>query len=292
MPTSESSKITYRSMLKKVWLDDIDEPSMEKLMELSLPSRKTASMAIIHKMRELEKFSQEEIDVFGKVAKDARILDNLKRVNRPATEQEQENVIRWENVISIRNQLENNRNISIQNHIKYIMLCLFTYLPPNRGEIYINCYINQKIDDESNTLDIPNKKFIIRKHKTSHRKGGYEIYLESPLIDILTEWSDITKRYNNRLLFVKDGQPMSSKIFTEKMYNIFNKKISTDMLRKIYITQKRKENPNMSMQELQDLAASMHHSLTQQELTYYKKDLKIPDKQKYPYIKLLNRATT
>lgn len=260
-------------MLKRVWRDE--EPNEELLLKLPLPSRKIASVAIVRKMKELGR-PQEEIDKYGKIARDSRLEDNITRINRNSTEQEQENFIPWDQIVARRVALEAHKDKSLKDHMKYVVLSMFTLIAPQRGEVFMNCYINKDIEG-SNIIDLTTKKFTVREHKTKRTRGTFIIDLPDELVVILQNWVDhYTKKElnrENRLIFAAKHNPLQPPNFTFMMYAIFGSKISTDMIRKIYITYRVAQG--MTMQERIDLAASMDHTLFQQEFTYNRKDIKL-----------------
>jgi integrase len=263
----------YDSMLRRVWRDD--EPNEELLLDLPLPSRKIASVAIVRKMRDLGR-PQEEIDKYGKIARDSRLEDNMNRVNRKSTKQEQENFIPWAQVLARRESMKNYKEKGIKDHMKYIVICMFTMIAPQRGEVFMNCFINRDVEG-SNIIDLTTKEFTVREHKTKRTRGTFVIPLPDELVSILTNWlEDCVRREVNadsRLIFAAKCNPVQPPNFTSMMNAIFNSKISTDMIRKIYITHRVAQG--MTMQERIDLAASMDHTLFQQEFTYNKKDIEI-----------------
>lgn len=269
---SQQTIKTYNSLLRKAWLPPETKPSIERLNALPLPSKKLASIAVIRRMKELN-FPQEEINPFAQIAKHTRIEDNLLRTKRGSTQQEIDNFITWNNILSIRQNYQQLATKNIQNHMKYIILCLFTYLPPNRGEIFINCYVNKDIPNY-NILDTNTNKFIIRKHKTKSSLGTYTIPIPPDLQEILKEWVKVTINHNDLLLFTKNDTPLDSPNFTQLMYRIFQRKVSTDMLRKIYITHKLNDKNNpLSIEDRINLANQMGHTITQQDFTYNRFDI-------------------
>ena len=67
---------------------------------------------------------------------------------------------------------------------------------------------------------------------------------------------------------------MDSSMFTSFIHSIFDKNISTDMLRKIYISHRVKEG--ITMEERKRIADIMGHSVLTQEFMYnkdFKEDL-------------------
>jgi hypothetical protein len=71
------------------------------------------------------------------------------------------------------------------------------------------------------------------------------------------------------LLSTTTGRPVSEVSFNKLMTNIFGKGISTNMMRKIYVTDKL-ENEELSIAERKELAHIMGHNISTQEFMYNK----------------------
>ena len=237
---------------------------------LSLSNRKLTTVAIVMLIKDnTDIYDKDLLDFYGKLARDARNEDTIQRINRPATEQELESFIDWNDIIKLRETYNKKKNNNDRDYMKYITLCLFTMLPPQRGQVFYNCYIDKDVEG-SNILDIDKKILIIREYKTKRIYGTIELPLTDELIDIIKEWKLYKKKGDGRLIYNIKGETMSTSVFTAFMYSIFNSNISTDMLRKIYISHKISEG--IDIKERQKLSEEMGHSVFLQEFIYNKKD--------------------
>lgn len=163
-----------------------------------------------------------------------------------------------------------NDNTDIITWRKYVILALYSCLPPLRGEEYYNTYIKtyKKSDlnnyinkNDFNFYDTTSGTLIIKKYKTEKIYGTRILKFPPRLKKIVNQWIKIQKK--DKLIDV------SQQLFTETLFNIFEPyKISTSALRKIYISNFVKK---MDGKKRQELAYKMGHSLQAQEFIYKKK---------------------
>ena len=197
------------------------------------------------------------------------------------TQKEKDNWIPYSDVKKkfneIKKEIKKNKNKNLFQ--KYLALAFYNYLPPLRGEEYYNTVIINNCSDGSyenllkltkrNILDITNKKLVSYYYKTANVYGLRIIDLPKPLIDIVKE-SQILNDFNHFLFPNHQSvrpSPMSQPAFTNLLFRIFDpNKISTSMLRKIYISDilKKMKEPN----KRKELAYIMGHSIDAQEFTY------------------------
>lgn len=163
-----------------------------------------------------------------------------------------------------------------QQYQKYLVLSLYTYIPPLRGEEYTNAIIvsvsSPKLYDcltkatKKNIMDIKHHKFVSAFYKTSSTYGTRIIDVPNPLVKIVRTWFQITGN-QNLLLNLQTNQPFTQQAFTAFLNRIFEpNRISTSMLRKIYISNKLKTLRDPAKRK--KLAHIMGHSLETQEFIY------------------------
>jgi hypothetical protein len=160
---------------------------------------------------------------------------------------------------------------------KYLILALYTIIPPLRGEEYYNSIVEEcdkKIlekcieNRDYNFYDPKSGNLVVKKYKTMRKYGTRIIKFPPRLMKIINEWLEIKENYlgnkNNKKLF-----NLSQQAFTETLFAIFTPfKISTSALRKIYISSCVK---GMNGKKRQEIARIMGHSLEMQEFVYKKK---------------------
>lgn len=158
----------------------------------------------------------------------------------------------------------------------YIILCLMTgkYLAPRRLKDWTECKFH-KTDDQSNYLECTsgNKKrnktfqFVFNNYKTSKFYGAQKINCPKELYAILEPFIKLCP--TEYLLCDSHKQKLSPVKLNQRLNKIFGKKVSCNILRHSYDTEKLKNVPGLD--QLKDLAQSMGHSVMQ-SLLYAKKD--------------------
>jgi len=144
---------------------------------------------------------------------------------------------------------------------KHLLLALYYFIPPLRQGEYINTTFTD--DGTNNFVDITNSRFVMRKYKTSNKYGERLIHIPPKLLKIILDYKATSG--SNYLL----GKLYSSSGITKMLNGIFGgKKVSIDMLRKSYITEKIE---SLTMPERKDLAHTMGHGIETQHFIYNKK---------------------
>ena len=132
-------------------------------------------------------------------------------------------------------------------------------------------------------MNLKTKKLILIHHKSAKTHGTREIKIPDELNDILIDYrlNEDPKGQKKVYLVHKrytTEEPLESSSFT-RLFNTLlgGKKVSSSMLRKIFISQKLDED--MSRKERKTLSKQMGHKAAQQVLTYSKFSEKLKDKQ-------------
>jgi hypothetical protein len=181
--------------------------------------------------------------------------------------------------------------VSIQ---KYLIILLYTRLPPMRldfamtkiinediigDDISVNSQIEQFCDTDNSVCNIINLKdniFYLVKYKTKKTYGMKKILLDNETIDVIKLYikhreyvlSDTTP-YLLLNLNNKRGEGLSKNSLTKTLNRIFGKNISVSLLRKSYISEKYPVTHNFN--EMQKDAYIMGHSVDTQQRIYRKK---------------------
>lgn len=214
-------------------------------------------------------------------SKNAREADTTEK-----TDKQDNNWITWSDVNSKRKELEvhlptpKTKLITTQiwnNMLSYVVLCLYTMIPPRRNLDYQNLYVvkkwNDKMDTDKNYYDLNTQKLIFNKYKTSKAHGTQEIEIDdvNDLRAALTHYINFhpdKKKPEFRLLVNMDGSPLSSiNSITRILNKIFDKKIGSTMLRHVYLSDKYK----LDLGEMKKDAEAMGHTLSTQR-DYIKTD--------------------
>ena len=120
-------------------------------------------------------------------------------------------------------------------------------------------------ESKDNYVDLKKNMFIFQNYKTAKNYHKVEIPLPKKLKNILTKWFKINR--TDYILFDKYFKPINATKITERLNNVFGKKLSTSMLRHIFITDKFRD---VNLQEIADTATDMGNS-PMQLLQYVKK---------------------
>ena len=202
-----------------------------------------------------------------------QIMDNYEENKK--SEKENDNWISWEDVLKVREKVKK----SIQTPFdfqKYVIMCIYTMLPPLR-----NTYTDVKILHHSRHVKTGNyllitkktKRFIFHEYKTENCYGRIETLVPKDLSKVLDEWLKINKS-DNLLVSADMETPMSNNAFTQLLQKIFlkytDKKIGTQMLRKIFISEN--VDGKMNFKNKKRIARKMHHSFITQQCIYNKLD--------------------
>jgi len=200
--------------------------------------------------------------------------------NQSRNETQQENWLSWNEIKHVFEELEKEvkplltkkiENLTDKNIKKiqeYILLSLYVLIPPRRSLDYTNFKIkdvDQKID---NFYDVKKKEFVFNTYKTSKKHGEQRVKIPVRLQSILKKWIAINP--SDMLLFSENGKELKQNQITNWLNKIFDKKISVNMLRHIYITENvLKDMPKLT--HLEEVASDMGNTVNQQML-YVKRD--------------------
>jgi integrase len=109
-------------------------------------------------------------------------------------------------------------------------------------------------------------RFYFNRYKTADKYGLQVLDVPKDLQALLRKWMKIND--SDYLLFSSNKRPLSSPQINRILNKVFDKRVSVDMLRHIYLTNHYKDMP--SLKDMETLAADMGHSVNQQML-YVKK---------------------
>lgn len=202
------------------------------------------------------------------------------------TEVQKNNWLTWDQVIEIYDKIKseiklNKKKITetmFNKLLKYVILSLYVLIPPRRNldwqkMLIITTSNKDSIEDKKyNYLDIPNKQFIFNVYKTSSKYGETKIPIPEKLMEILELYINNHPLYDKKnkkqgnnnipLLVYYNGKPFEKvNSITRILNKIFNKKISSSMLRHIFLSSKYSKDLN----EREKDAKMMGHSLQTQK---------------------------
>lgn len=263
---TESSVKTYKSVLTNLFkkcypdeemsLDLFDNHGhiLKTLMEEPYNKRKSKLSALV--VLTGNKYYQKQM------MEDKEEL-NKDNINQTKNEKQEEAMIPMSEVDEIYKQMEMNAkahltkkqlNANDFNEIqKWILLSLTSgiFLAPRRSADWNMKWRNYD-EAKDNYVDIKNKQFVFNAYKTAKIYGQTKVEIPKPLQVILNKWFKINP--TDYVLFDGKEKPLTSPQITHRLNSIFNKKISTSMLRHIYLTHK---FGNVNLKDLNDTASAM-----------------------------------
>lgn len=279
---SAGSIKTYKSILKNIYdkcYDDReykfahfndDNHILEHLKEIPFNKRKTvlAGLSVLTKNPAYTRVMMGDIHEYNE--------NQLKQEKTPAQEI---GMIQPEEVEAIFNGLESNAKhylkkaqhtpADLNEIMKWVILALTggLFQAPRRS-IDFGMMKWRNIDKATdNYIDIKANKFVFQNYKTAKSYGIQECEVSKPLKLILNKWFRVIPDGCDYVLFDAKHNGLSSPQMTHRLNEIFGKKISTSMLRHIYLT---KKFGNVDLEELQNTASAMGNS-SMQALLYVKK---------------------
>lgn len=209
------------------------------------------------------------------------MMEDIKEINEETkqntrNEREANNWISQEEVDAIYNQyekfikpiatkirkgeeLDKKELFAFQN---FITLALYVLNPPRRIQDYILFKI-KNIDTKTDNY-LKGNKFIFNKYKTSTIHGCQEVDVHPMLLKYLKLWLKVNP--TDYLLFDTRMTSLSQPQLTQRLNNIFGRRVSVNMLRHIIITEEHGEN----IEQIHKLAHDMGHNVNTQK-TYIKK---------------------
>ena len=194
---------------------------------------------------------------------------NLEQKQNKMTDVQRENWIPWKDILGYVDKLkakyyyifkeEKPSREDILNLQKYVMLCVYTIIPPRRLQDYTLMKVKNYSKDKDNYYE--KGTFYFRTYKTAKFLGMQKEKVPKNLESLLTKW--IKWRGSDHLFTDYYGKEFQSAGMTKALNSIFHpKRISVNQLRHIYITEK----CGPMLKQLEEVASSMGHSEGQQKL--------------------------
>jgi len=201
------------------------------------------------------------------------MMDNIQKYNtevntQTKNEKQKENWMTSEEIQTIYDKLETNvkplwkrKDLTTKELLKlqdFVILSLFTLIPPRRIMDYIEMKINNINTNKDNY--VKGNNLIFNTYKTSKQKGQQKIQIPKELKGILTKYIKLIADKSDYLLFNNKFQQLSTPNMTLKLNKIFGKKVSVNMLRHIYLSEKHAENLKEMENDFESMGSSMKQS--------------------------------
>ena len=190
-------------------------------------------------------------DEYYKLLKES---NELLKNNNTKSEKQTENWMEQDEIATIYKNLESEvekfrtkkkLNESEYNTLlNYVILSLYTLIPPRRSLDYIKMMIGDDTDKNYNYLNINDSKFIFNNFKTAGTYKTQIIDIPDDLMSVIKLYLTKRKGTKNNIPFLVNfkGEPLTtSSQMTRILNKIFDKKVSVSMIRAQYLTNKYKD---------------------------------------------------
>jgi integrase len=290
---TDTSVKTYASVLKNLfykdtankekninieWFKDTDKV-IPILKDKPTQTRKTILAAIIVLLD--GKAPTEYVDMMNGDAKS--VAETYSKQEK--TEKQEKNWIDYEDVVNLWNakykkvkpllySTDDKDKKEIREMINFMALTLTSgiFFTPRRSE-WIYLKVRNYNPKEDNYLDVKNNQFVFNKYKTAKTIGEEKIPYPKEFKAILTRYLKFVD--NDYLIYNAEGRQMSSVNLAQLLNKMYDKEISTTMLRHIYLTHKFKDLP--ALKDLKEAAQGMGQKQIETMLEYVKNDKKKED---------------
>ena len=286
---SESSKKLYTRNLQKLndnkeidSFDFLTSPKfvLAKINHLSPNTQKSYIIAICTVLK-----NSDEAPLYDAYYSLLKQANSKLSVNVTKSKAQAENWITKDQVTEIQSGLKKEVNFNKKSTTKaeydkllhYLLISLYTMAPPRRNIDYTLMRVSNKTDStDFNYIDLPNRQFIFNRYKTAGTYKSVSIYIPDDLMKVVMLYlrshphvhklKNIT--FNISFIISSDGTEFSSDKMTKTLQKIFGKKVSSSMLRNIYLTDKYSD----VVSDLKHDAAEMGTSMSTALNNYIKQD--------------------
>lgn len=291
---TESSKKLYCSNLKRLnggleikdfkFLANADKVA-ETIKESKPNTQRNYYIVICSVLGELKKDNkkyQKLYDIYYKILTE---LNTTLKDQTAKTTTENENWLSQEAIqdkltskMEILKEISKKRKINkeqFERLLDLIVLGLYSLQPPRRNIDYLNMFIltnaynAEEHGTSKNFVDLTNKKFIFNNYKTAGTYKTQIVPINEELFNIIKLYIKFRNTKSSNIPFLVDYEAnpiIESNALTKKLNNIFEKKVGSSMLRKMYLTNKYSK----VMEEMKEDAKDMGTSVGVAQTNYIK----------------------
>lgn len=277
---SENSIKLYLSILRN--LNDkkeirnfkfLDKPKkiFQKIKDYKPTTQRNVLIAIVSVLKAMnEPLNEEYYNLMMDLNKS--IDDETKK--NVKSEQQNKNWMKWDEVENKFNEMASKLKKSYSNisETQYndlldtVILGLYVCLPPRRNKDYLLMKVSKDgknmTDTKFNYFDMKKKQFIFNNFKTKKAFGQQIIDIPDELFTLLKKYLKYKKGESDFLLVKFNGDELKTdNSITRRLNDIFDKNVSSSMLRHIYLSDKY----NGVKEEMKKDSQLMAHSEAQQK---------------------------
>jgi hypothetical protein len=247
---------------------------LEDMHPLNPRQRKTTLSALVVLMSDGTEDNEAINKIRSMMMKDIQTTKDEDREQK-MTEKQKESWISWNDIMKVYNELEKSvthlwkkESLNKKEFLQlqdYVLLSCLVLIPPRRSLDYCEFKLR---GDKANYNYMDKKTFVFNKYKTASVYKKQVVEIPQKLKKIITDWS----KKNNKEWLLLDStldQPLTPAKLTNRLYNLFDKKVSVNQLRHSYVSDVvLKDMP--PLEQLDKAAKDMGNS-TETQITQYKK---------------------
>jgi hypothetical protein len=238
----------------------------EKYENLNTKSAHLSTLAVI--VKQLFTDRNRSYKKYTKQAKDYKIEHKTQVSTNQLSGSRLIHQVEFKTIQQKRDQLK--YKVKYIEHMRYLILCLYTYQPPIRSEwADMRIFYNSSRSKKINYLNIKKDKILLHINKdkvaTSHDPSILEL---SPVLTSIIKTSLQLYPRSYVLTNKNTKAPMKYQSLRQNLHAIFDKMVGIDIIRSAYVTNFYKSNPNYN--EKIQLAKDMRSSVELQQSTYLK----------------------
>lgn len=275
-----SSRTTYKYLLRGLfymahdkktemdvdWFSKTDEV-VEVLKRRPLSTRKTTAAALLAVCDDHECGAYKEMMLKDKDEFNELVLNGKKSKTQEENWEEFSTIkavvdrmyMKVKPLLNSKEPLSKSEHKEVQT---FIILALTTgvFIPPRRSTDWTAMKIHGAIDKTTDNY-IEKGHFVFNTYKTAKDIGQQRFEIPKELKNILTKWVKLSPN-DWMISSYLSNAPITATRLSQILNSIFDKKISTSLLRHIYISDKLKDVP--ALKELTEMASEMGHSVAEQ----------------------------
>ena len=215
---------------------------LEDMKGLNPRQRKTTLSALVVLMSDGTEDNEAINKIRSMMMKDIQTTKDEDREQK-MTEKQKSSWMDWNAIVKVYNDLEKsvahlwkkdtlNKKEFLQLQ-DYVLLSCLVLIPPRRSLDYCAFKLRDINKNEDNYMD--KKTFVFNKYKTASVYKKQVVDIPQKLKKIITDW---TKKNSKEWLLLDTtlDQPLTPAKLTNRLYNLFDKKVSVNQLRHSYVS--------------------------------------------------------